>query len=606
MKKTKKKNAITLLALVITIVIMLLLAAIAIQMTLGENGLIAKSLQAQKEQAKAELYDTAKLSYANLNAKALENGQPSPEVELALSTTEFRGRYDIVGNDITDKKGTVIDTKENVLNAIMGMSSGSTPSTQTPGGSPTLGGSAPLWPKTIAGVTIPEEDKDKMIVKIKVPGTKAKILFAGGGKVDYGDGLKLTNNPIEFNSGEYVVKISEFEHSIGIWSTEDSEYDLEILQWGKGKKASGVASTVFTNVVAIYEPEPEYLRVSYSKGKFTQIPEWLFKNKRNNPYASSFIECDRLTTIPEDLFKWQVNIEDFSEIFKYCKGIRTIPENLFKHNTKAKKFRETFFKCESITAIPENLFKYNSEVTDFTSSFAQCYSLGSIPENLFRHNIVAKDFENTFANCKNIINIPEELFKYNTEVLSFQGTFSGCENIKSIPKDFFKYNTKVINFSATFFECKNLISIPKDIFRYNTEIKAVQGIFGSCIKLKTIPEDLFKYNTKITNFTAAFELCQELETIPEDIFKYNTEAEKFLNVFKMCIRLRNIPQRIFSNNMKVKEASRAFANCTSVTNISNEAIENAKRIKENGGEIWGIFTNCRAASNYNSLPSYMK
>lgn len=60
MKKVKKKNAITLLALVLTIVIMLLLAGIVIQMTLGENGLIAKSTQAQKEQAKAELYDTAK------------------------------------------------------------------------------------------------------------------------------------------------------------------------------------------------------------------------------------------------------------------------------------------------------------------------------------------------------------------------------------------------------------------------------------------------------------------------------------------------------------------------------------------------------------------
>ena len=42
MKKRKKKNAITLLALVITIVIMLLLAGVAIQMTMGENGLIAK------------------------------------------------------------------------------------------------------------------------------------------------------------------------------------------------------------------------------------------------------------------------------------------------------------------------------------------------------------------------------------------------------------------------------------------------------------------------------------------------------------------------------------------------------------------------------------
>ena len=190
MKKTKKKNAITLLALVITIVIMLLLAAIAIQMTLGENGLIAKSLQAQKEQARAELYDTAKLSYANLNAKALENGQPSPGAELALSTTEFRGRYDIVGDDITDKKGTIIDTKENVLNAIMGVASGSAPSTQTPGGSSTPGGSAPLWPKTIAGVTIPEEDKDKMILKVKtlVPNAEVKF-YRRGAFWSKGEGL---------------------------------------------------------------------------------------------------------------------------------------------------------------------------------------------------------------------------------------------------------------------------------------------------------------------------------------------------------------------------------------------------------------------------------
>ena len=72
MKNIKKKSAITLLALVITIVIMLLLVGIAIQMAMGENGLIAKSVQAQKEQAKAELYDTAKLSYTNLMQKHLK------------------------------------------------------------------------------------------------------------------------------------------------------------------------------------------------------------------------------------------------------------------------------------------------------------------------------------------------------------------------------------------------------------------------------------------------------------------------------------------------------------------------------------------------------
>ena len=47
MKKFKNKNAITLVALVITIIIMLLLAVVAIQMAIGENGLIAKATQAK-------------------------------------------------------------------------------------------------------------------------------------------------------------------------------------------------------------------------------------------------------------------------------------------------------------------------------------------------------------------------------------------------------------------------------------------------------------------------------------------------------------------------------------------------------------------------------
>ena len=67
MKRIKKKNAITLLALVITIIVMLLMAGVAIQMAMGENGLIVKSIQVQKEQVKSELYDTAKLGYISLN-----------------------------------------------------------------------------------------------------------------------------------------------------------------------------------------------------------------------------------------------------------------------------------------------------------------------------------------------------------------------------------------------------------------------------------------------------------------------------------------------------------------------------------------------------------
>lgn len=102
MKRIKKKNAITLIALVITIIVMLLMAGVAIQMAMGENGLIVKSIQAQKEQVKSELYDTAKLSYISLNSKALESGLANPQAELVFSTTEFASKYNVIGNDITE------------------------------------------------------------------------------------------------------------------------------------------------------------------------------------------------------------------------------------------------------------------------------------------------------------------------------------------------------------------------------------------------------------------------------------------------------------------------------------------------------------------------
>ena len=212
MKNRKKKNAITLLALVITIVIMLLLAGVAIQMTMGENGLIAKSAQAQKAQAKAELYDTAKLSYMSLNTKALENGQPSPNAELALSTTEFTNKYNVVGDDVTDKKGTVIDTKANVLNIIQGTVAGGFSS----GGAST----SESWPKTVGGVTIPEEDKDKMILKLIVKNNTeipfGNYYYSLGEidpiEVDYGNGEKGEITDLYniyskyYDRGEYILK----------------------------------------------------------------------------------------------------------------------------------------------------------------------------------------------------------------------------------------------------------------------------------------------------------------------------------------------------------------------------------------------------------------
>ena len=390
MKNRKDKNAITLIALVITIVIMLLLAAVAIQMTMGENGLIAKSKEAQKAQAKAELYDTAKLSYTNLKAKALENGEASPQAELALSTTEFTNKYNIVGDDIIDKKGNVIDTKANVLNVLQstvagGFSSGGTSSTES-------------WPKTVGGVTIPEEDKDKLILKLIVK-NNTDIPFSNYQdslreidpiEVDYGDGEKGEITDLydiyykQYNRGEYVLKFKNVK-DFGMVGYED--FEIEILQWGKILEKNEENIIQIPNVSKIYEPEPDKIPIYYTSTKLTEIPEWLFSKKVTSKVMSKFEPNNSIVSIPEGLFKNNVNVTSFTSVFSGCSGITSIPEGLFKNNVNATGFDSAFYRCTGLTSISDGIVEFAKKVKEKGGNaygmFSNCTSASnyaSIPD----------------------------------------------------------------------------------------------------------------------------------------------------------------------------------------------------------------------------------
>ena len=447
MKNRKNKNAITLLALVITIVIMLLLAAVAIQMTMGENGLIAKSKEAQKAQAKAELYDTAKLSYTNLKAKALENGEVSPQAELALSTTEFTNKYNIVGDDITDKKGNVIDTKANVLNVLQGtvaggFTSGGTSSTES-------------WPKTVGDVTIPEEDKDKMILKLIA---KSDTIVSFGAtsysalmnmdpiEVDYGDGEKgeITDlyNYIskEYNRGEYILKFKNIK-DFGL--REFGDFEIEVLQWGKILEKNEENIIQISNVSKIYEPEPDKIPIYYTSPKLTEIPEWLFSKKVTSKVMSQFGLNNSIVSIPEGLFKNNVNIVSFDRVFSGCSGITSIPEGLFNNNVNVTNFRGAFRGCSGITSIPEGLFKNNANVIYFENIFSDCSRLTRIPVRLFYNNVNVIRFNGAFENCSGITSIPEGLFDRNVNVKGFAYVFQNCSGLTNIPNSIIEFANEV-------------------------------------------------------------------------------------------------------------------------------------------------------------------
>ena len=528
MENRKNKNAITLIALVITIVIMLLLAAVAIQMTMGENGLIAKSKEAQKAQVKAELYDTAKLSYANLKAKALENGEASPQAELALSTTEFTNKYNIVGDDVTDKKGNVIDTKDNVLNVIQGTVVGGF----SPGGT----SSTESWPKTVGGVTIPEEDKDKLILKLIVK-NNTDIPFGNYQdslreidpiEVDYGDGEKGEITDLyniyykHYDRGEYVLK---FKNVKDFGLREFGDFEIEVLQWGKILEKNEENIIQISNVSKIYEPEPDRIPIEYINIKLTEIPEWLFSKKVTSKVMSKFEPNNSIVSIPEGLFKNNVNVTTFDSVFSVCSGLTSIPEGLFKNNVNVTSFRRVFSECSGLTSIPERLFENNVNVTSFDSVFLGCTGLTSISERLFENNVNVTSFDSVFLGCTGLTSIPEGLFKNNVNVTTFSGVFSGCTGLTSIPEGLFKNNVNVPSFDT---------------------------VFAGCTRLTSIPEGLLKNNVNVTSF------------------------------------------------------SLTFYGCTGLTSISDSIVEFAKKVKEKGGNTYGMFRHCKSASNYASIPDYMK
>ena len=506
MKNRKNKNAITLLALVITIVIMLLLAGVAIQMTMGENGLIAKSGQAQKEQAQAELYEIAKLSYINLKAKATENGQPSPQAELVLSTTEFTNKYNVVGDDVTDKNGNVIETKANVLNVIQGTVAGGFSSGTSAGGT----SSAESWPKTVGGVTIPEEDKDKMILKLKVKSdTEVDFTTYMGSlikidpiELDYGNGEKgeitdlYNSNNKHYNVGEYILKLKNIK-DFGL--REVGDFEIEVLQWGKILEKNEKNIIQISNVSKIYEPEPDRIPIEYINPKFTEIPEWLFSKKVTSTVMSKFGSNNSIVSIPEGLFKNNVNIVSFDRVF---------------------------YNCTGITSIPEGLFKNNVNVTNFGSVFTNCSGLTSIPEGLFKNNVNVKSFGSVFSNCSGLTSIPEGIFKNNVNVTNFGSVFSNCSGLTSIPEGLFKNNVNVTNFGSVFTNCIGLTSIPEGIFKNNVNVKSFTGLFAGCSSLISIPEGLFKNNVNVINFVETFRGCTGLTGIPEDIIELGKKVKE--------------------------------------------------------------------------------
>lgn len=563
---------------------MLLLAGVAIQMTLGENGLFAKATNSKKEQSKSELYETAKIEYLNLKTKAIEEGRQDPPISEVLSTTNFLSKYNVDGGNITDKKGEVIDTRDNLLDKLDGMSSSDVPITPSAQTYPTQS-----YPKTVDGVTIQEQDKDKLILKIKIK-EQTKLAIRPNTyipdpyniQVEWGNWGYNSFKPEynqqsehEYYPGEFTMKITGAK-SFSLESTEwrYDKFEVTVLHWGKFEDDSNEQNNIrLYSVKDIKMPEPNNVTVEYNQATIANIPEDLFKYKPTRKNMSCFQSCSNITSVPSNLYKYNTGMTTLNNAFINCYSITNIPEGLFKYNQNLTSIYGLFSNSQ-ITTIPENLFKFNKELITVSNLFGNS-RITSIPENLFKYNIKLQTINSLFSGSGNITNVPENLFKYNTEVIGFNNVFNSLPNLENIPENLFSNNKKVTNFNQA--------------FMYNP-------------KLKEIPENIFKNNTKATNFSGTFQGCSLITTIPGNLFDNNPDAKRFDNTFSSCSKLNNIPWNLFGNNNKADEFRGTFSGPNELYYLSLP--NRLYSLQES--QYRGIFAGCTNASNYSSIPDSWK
>ena len=107
-EKIKEEKGITLLALILTVVIMIILAAVTINVALGEGGLVDQAKWAAEQTANStkseqEQLEELEQEFANLMAEDSEIAPPEPEVPSVPESTSYVGYYaDVDGNGSVD------------------------------------------------------------------------------------------------------------------------------------------------------------------------------------------------------------------------------------------------------------------------------------------------------------------------------------------------------------------------------------------------------------------------------------------------------------------------------------------------------------------------
>lgn len=98
----KKEKGITLIALIITVIVMLILAGVAVNLSIGDNGIFKKTQEASEISKKASIKEELELKIADLEFEKLKQGQILTKEDIVENLPQM-------GVEVTEQTDTAIE-----------------------------------------------------------------------------------------------------------------------------------------------------------------------------------------------------------------------------------------------------------------------------------------------------------------------------------------------------------------------------------------------------------------------------------------------------------------------------------------------------------------
>ena len=355
------------------------------------------------------------------------------------------------------------------------------------------------------------------------------------------------------------------------------------IDWGDGSGAVTIpAGTTlssgdsFEHTYTAAGSYPVSITAITQSGTGQQIPAFRFDKRTENDNAKKLISFDTALLNAGNAV---------SNLFKGCERLTSVPAELFDNNTKATSFLNCFYGCAALTSIPAGLFDKTTSATSFGFCFYGCAALTGIPEGLFDKAMSATNFSYCFNGCAELKSIPKVLFDKTMSATNFSGCFKGCTTLTSIPEGLFDQATSATNFSYCFQNCTTLTGIPTGLFDKAASATNFSYCFKGCTKLESIPAGLFDQATSATNFSYCFSGCQKL-VLNDQIFSTEKNKNRFSG--------------------KAMNFGYCFSGVGTVLNSGAGGTAPDLWDYEKGGASWtttDCFQNCTNVTNATSIPA---